>query len=78
MADLPPTHHIEDEGDVVRFPEQDYVSERTGPMEAWQYTDPCDESCHHPVHALNTPRGRRHLTWLIPNSFLPQPLETTA
>jgi len=78
MADLTPTHHIENEGDVVRFPEQDYENRKGFPMEAWQFTNPCDESCHHPVHALGTLRGRRHLTWLIPNSQLPKPLKEPA
>lgn len=53
-------------GNVVeRAPELD--TEGDSP-EAWRIVEPCDDTCHHPVHAFGTPRGRQHIEWLTANS----------
>lgn len=72
-----PTHTIPNEGDVVRVPEQDYVDLKGNTLEAWRYVKPCDDDCHHPVHAFKTKRGRNHMTWEKPGSSLIKPLKET-
>jgi hypothetical protein len=44
----------------------------------YRMVDPCDETCHHPVHAFN-PERRRHIeesAWLLRNARVFSPERT--
>ncbi len=46
---------------LVRDPDHD-----TEGKWAWRDEKPCDDTCHHPVHAFQVPKGARHLDWFEP------------
>lgn len=49
---------------VERDPAQDLDG-----LEAWRFVNPCDDSCHHPMHAFQVVReARRHLEWFEPGA----------
>lgn len=64
------THTLWDQP-VRRAPEADTTS---GDSQAWRFVIPCDETCHHPVHAFSKPRGAQHLEWFKPGTAPVVPL----